>query len=85
MLDSKSAKTITHRCKWPMADRHSPSLQNYGNVETKKGTLLAFPNSQRCVSPFQLVDKTRPGHHRFIALRLVDSTKRVISTANVPP
>jgi hypothetical protein len=42
-------------------------------------------NSQHRVSPFALIDPTKPGHRRFIALWLVDPTKRIISTANVPP
>lgn len=41
--------------------------------------------SQHRVSPFKLIDPTKPGHRRFIALWLVDPTKRIISTANVPP
>jgi hypothetical protein len=41
--------------------------------------------SQHRVSPFHLVDPTKPGHRRFIALWLVDPTKRIISTANIPP
>jgi hypothetical protein len=41
--------------------------------------------SQHRVSSFKLVDPTKPGHRRFIALWLVDPTKRIISTANVPP
>jgi hypothetical protein len=32
-----------------------------------------------------LVDPTKPGHRRFIALWLVDPNLRIISTANVPP
>jgi hypothetical protein len=40
---------------------------------------------QHCVSPFKLIDPTKPGHRRFIALWLVDPGKRIISTANVPP
>ncbi|KAJ4376011.1 hypothetical protein N0V83_001291 [Neocucurbitaria cava] len=64
----------------------SPCLQNYGTVETRQGRLLAFPNVlQHRVSPFQLIDPTKPGHRRFIALWLVDPTKRIISTANIPP
>ena len=64
----------------------SPCLQNYGSVETKQGRLLAFPNVfHHRVSGFQLADPTKPGHRRFIALWLVDPTKRIISTANVPP
>ena len=42
-------------------------------------------NSQHRVSPFKLIDPTKPGHRRFIALWLVDPTKRIISTANFPP
>ncbi|KAI0198684.1 hypothetical protein F4808DRAFT_254042 [Astrocystis sublimbata] len=61
-------------------------LQYFGNVETPQGRLLAFPNVfQHAVSPFELVDKTKPGYRRFIALWLVDPHIRVISTANVPP
>ncbi|KAH7128294.1 hypothetical protein B0J11DRAFT_266921 [Dendryphion nanum] len=61
-------------------------LQNYGNVETKQGRLLAFPNLfHHRVSGFRLADPSKPGHRRFIALWLVDPTKRIISTANVPP
>ncbi|KAF2019444.1 hypothetical protein BU24DRAFT_419067 [Aaosphaeria arxii CBS 175.79] len=64
----------------------APCLQNYGEVVTKQGRLLAFPNVfQHRVSPFELKDKTKPGHRRFIALWLVDPNKRIISTANVPP
>ncbi|KAL0936091.1 uncharacterized protein CTRU02_208306 [Colletotrichum truncatum] len=64
----------------------SPCIQNYGSVETKEGRLLAFPNTfQHRVSPFELKDKTKPGHRRFIAIWLVDPVNRVISTANVPP
>lgn len=62
------------------------ALQSYGNVETQQGRLLAFPNVfHHRVSPFSLVDKTKPGHRRFIALWLVDPHQRIISTANVPP
>jgi hypothetical protein len=42
-------------------------------------------DSQHRVSSFRLSDPTKPGHRRFIALWLVDPTKRIISTANVPP
>ncbi|KAK9776456.1 hypothetical protein SCAR479_06779 [Seiridium cardinale] len=64
----------------------APCLQTYGNVETRQGRLLAFPNVfQHKVSSFRLEDATKPGHRRFIALWLVDPTQRIISTANVPP
>ncbi|KAM5345135.1 hypothetical protein ACJ41O_010997 [Fusarium nematophilum] len=61
-------------------------LQNYGRVETREGRMLAFPNVfHHRVTPFELADKTKPGHRRFIALWLVDPFTRIISTANVPP
>ncbi|KAI1433153.1 hypothetical protein GGR50DRAFT_688475 [Xylaria sp. CBS 124048] len=61
-------------------------LQSYGNVETRQGRFLAFPNVfQHRVSPFRLIDPTKPGYRRFIALWLVDPHIRIISTANVPP
>ncbi|KAK0703911.1 hypothetical protein B0T26DRAFT_657139 [Lasiosphaeria miniovina] len=61
-------------------------LQNYGDVETCQGRLLAFPNVfQHRVSSFELEDPTKPGHRSFIALWLVDPHQRIISTANVPP
>ncbi|KAI0546140.1 hypothetical protein F4679DRAFT_558597 [Xylaria curta] len=64
----------------------SECVQNYGSVETPEGRFLAFPNVfQHRVSSFQLVDPTKPGHRRFIALWLVDPNIRIISTANVPP
>ncbi|GAB1320932.1 Manganese lipoxygenase [Madurella fahalii] len=62
------------------------TVQNYGDIETREGRLVAFPNVfQHRVSSFSLQDRTRPGHRRFIALWLVDPHQRIISTANVPP
>jgi len=66
--------------------RGGSCLQQYGSVETKEGRLLAFPNVfHHRVSPFELQDKTKPGHRRFIALWLVDPHTRIINTGNVPP
>ncbi|KAI0858284.1 hypothetical protein F4860DRAFT_517014 [Xylaria cubensis] len=65
---------------------YNARVQNYGSVETPEGRFLAFPNVfQHRVSSFQLVDPTKPGHRRYIALLLVDPHTRIISTANVPP
>ncbi|KAI6390891.1 hypothetical protein MCOR23_009299 [Pyricularia oryzae] len=64
----------------------SACLQACGTVTTGQGRLLAFPNTlQHAVSPFELKDKTKPGHRRFVALWLVDPHVRIISTAKVPP
>ncbi|KAL7930104.1 hypothetical protein V8C35DRAFT_324538 [Trichoderma chlorosporum] len=61
-------------------------IQNYGDVKTSQGRVLAFPNVfQHRVSSFRLKDGTEPGHRRFIALWLVDPHERIVSTANVPP
>ncbi|KAM0261009.1 hypothetical protein ACHAQJ_002444 [Trichoderma viride] len=61
-------------------------LQNYGDVKTPQGRMLAFPNVfQHRVSSFRLKDATKPGHRRFLALWLVDPHERIVSTANVPP
>ncbi|KAJ3459762.1 hypothetical protein MRS44_015835 [Fusarium solani] len=64
----------------------STCVQNFGDVQTKQGRLLAFPNVfQHRVSSFRLKDPTKPGHRRFIALWLIDPHRRIVSTANVPP
>lgn len=66
--------------------RDEPPYQNLGSVTTPQGRLLAFPNTlQHKVEPFELVDKTRPGHRRFLVLWLVDPHYRICSTRNVPP
>ena len=39
---------------------------------------------QHCVQPFHLVDPSKPGHRKILALFLVDPHKRIISTANIP-
>jgi hypothetical protein len=44
-----------------------------------------YSPSHHQVSPVKLIDPTKPGHRRFIALWLVDPAERIISTANVPP
>lgn len=48
--------------------------------------LITFPNIlQHQVLPFKLVDATKPGHRKIVALFLVDPNIKIISTANVPP
>jgi Protein of unknown function (DUF4246) len=37
------------------------------------------------VHPFELKDKSRPGHRKFLVFFLCDPTKWIHSTANVPP
>lgn len=60
-------------------------MQYVGEVETKEGRLLTFPNIlQHQVQPFELEDSTKPGHRKILALFLVDPNVRVVSTAHVP-
>ena len=62
-----------------------PGIQFIGSVETREGRLLTFPNIlQHQVQPFSLVDPTKPGHRKILALFLVDPHLKVLSTANVP-
>ena len=62
-----------------------PGLQSVGSVETREGRLLTFPNIlQHQVQPFSLVDRTKPGHRKILALFLVDPHLPILSTANVP-
>jgi hypothetical protein len=61
-------------------------LQRIGSVLTREGRALFFPNVyQHQVEPFELQDKTRPGHRKIVALFLVDPVIPIISTGNVPP
>jgi hypothetical protein len=62
-----------------------PGLQFVGSVETCEGRLLTFPNIlHHQVQPFSLVDRTKPGHRKILALFLVDPHLPILSTANVP-
>lgn len=64
----------------------APSIQEVGSMSLRQGRLIAFPNClhQRW-EPFELVDKTQPGHFRFLTMWLVDPYFRICSTRNVPP
>jgi hypothetical protein len=60
--------------------------QVLGSVLTREDRLIAFPNGfQHRVGDFRLIDPTRPGHRKILALFLVAPTIPIISTANVPP
>ena len=66
-------------------EQNGPSVQYVGDVVAKEGRLLTFPNVfQHRVLPFQLLDKSKVGHRKILALFLVDPHLRVISSANVP-
>jgi hypothetical protein len=62
------------------------AVQEIGSVLTREDRVLVFPNVlQHRVEPFSLVDKTKPGHRKILALFLVDPYTRIPSTAIVPP
>ncbi|TFK31619.1 hypothetical protein BDQ12DRAFT_693870 [Crucibulum laeve] len=61
------------------------AIQQVGGIDTREGRLITFPNIlQHQVRPFKLVDPTKPGHQKVIALFLVDPLIQTISTAHVP-
>ncbi|KAL0564117.1 hypothetical protein V5O48_017937 [Marasmius crinis-equi] len=67
-------------------EQYGPCIQNLGSVVTKEGRLLVFPNVlQHQVQPFKLVDPTKPGYRKILAMFLVDPYLRTLSTANIPP
>ncbi|KAF7185849.1 hypothetical protein HII31_12722 [Pseudocercospora fuligena] len=67
-------------------EQNGPAIQTLGKVNTKEGRLITFPNVlQHKVEPFELADKTKPGHRKILALFLVDPYLRIPSTAHVPP
>ncbi|KAG8898703.1 hypothetical protein FRC01_010803 [Tulasnella sp. 417] len=63
-----------------------PSNQVVGAVKTSVNRCIAFPNIyQHQVSSFKLVDPTKPGHRKIVALFLVDPENRIPSTSDIPP
>ncbi|KAJ7499546.1 hypothetical protein FB451DRAFT_1073796 [Mycena latifolia] len=67
--------------------RDSYCCQDLGSIATSAGRALAWPNIyQHCVAPFQLVDPTKPGHRKILAIFLVDpSIEPIPSATNVLP
>ncbi|CBX90456.1 hypothetical protein LEMA_P065820.1 [Plenodomus lingam JN3] len=67
-------------------ENEQDQFQDIGSVLTKEDRLIAFPNGfQHRVGDFKLVDPSKPGHRKIVALFLVAPTIPIISTANVPP
>ena len=67
-------------------ENEDPLVQQLGAVHTDSNRAIAFPNIyQHRVSPFQLIDPTKPGHRKIIVFFLVDPSTTILSTSNVPP
>ena len=63
-----------------------PAIQEIGPVLLRKGRMVSYPSTLQCrIGPFELKDKSKPGHATGLAMYLVDPNIRIISTANVPP
>ncbi|BGO97415.1 hypothetical protein NBRC10513v2_004765 [Rhodotorula toruloides] len=82
--DTKGVKLV-----WGL-DPDGPCVQYYNSLETRDGRAVAFPNLyQHRVSPFSLVDRTKPGYRKILCFFLVDplqsASGNVISTARVAP
>eukprot|EP01094_Clydonella_sp_ATCC50884_P002203 TRINITY_DN11691_c0_g1_i2.p1 TRINITY_DN11691_c0_g1~~TRINITY_DN11691_c0_g1_i2.p1 ORF type:complete len:678 (+),score=155.32 TRINITY_DN11691_c0_g1_i2:752-2785(+) len=60
--------------------------QHLGQVHCVAGAAYTWPNYlQHRVTPFELRDKTRPGHRRMLVFFLVDPSRAVRSTATCVP
>ncbi|KAJ7638379.1 hypothetical protein FB45DRAFT_1023175 [Roridomyces roridus] len=61
-------------------------MQDIGSIPTKQGRALAWPNIyQHRVSPFRLLDPTKAGHRKIMAIFLVDpSIEPMPSATNIP-
>ncbi|KAJ2117322.1 hypothetical protein IW146_000849 [Coemansia sp. RSA 922] len=60
--------------------------QEVGEIEIKSGSYICYPNFYQTMMPsVELVDPTRPGHLKYIAFYIADPSRRLISTALVPP
>ncbi|KAJ7051810.1 hypothetical protein C8F01DRAFT_1262595 [Mycena amicta] len=61
-------------------------VQDIGTLPTTPNRSIAFPNLyQHQVSPFKLVDGSKPGFRKILVFFLVDPTTTIPSASNVPP
>ncbi|KAI8891532.1 hypothetical protein BC833DRAFT_558718, partial [Globomyces pollinis-pini] len=55
--------------------------QFLGSVECKLGRCIVFPNKyQHQVQPFELKDKTKPGHRKILVFFLINPNTSIVST-----
>lgn len=67
-------------------DDGDPPIQHSGNIICRPGRVVMYPSTvQHRFSGFKLIDPTKPGATKALAMFLVDPNIRIISTANVPP
>jgi hypothetical protein len=71
---------------WYNLSDEAPLNQELGSIRAREGRTVAFPNTlQHCVQPFELADKSLPGHRKILVYFLVNPLKRILSTAHIPP
>ena len=67
------------------AKDRSPCIQTLGDVSLRQGRVIVYPNVfQTRLNGFELQDRTKPGHLRFLTLHLIDPNRRTMSTGMVP-
>lgn len=55
-------------------------------MKTTEGRCIAFPNIyQHRIQPFNLEDKSKPGHRKIVAFFLINPDRPVPATTAVPP
>ncbi|MBE3045808.1 DUF4246 family protein, partial [Candidatus Bathyarchaeota archaeon] len=55
-------------------DNYAPAIQEFGDVLTREGRLLVYPNClQHEVRPVSLRDKAKPGHRKMLTMFLIVS------------
>ncbi|KAI0324721.1 hypothetical protein GY45DRAFT_1288418 [Cubamyces sp. BRFM 1775] len=60
--------------------------QQLGHIVAQEDKCIVFPNIyQHRVAPFELADKSRPGHRKILAFFLVDPLTPIHSTSVIPP
>ena len=67
--------------------RHGdPVIQHMGDINLREARLLTYPNTfQTRLMPFELLDKSKPGHLKLLIVHLIDPQRRMMSTSMVPP
>ena len=63
-----------------------PVVQHMGDITLSENRLVTYPNTfQTRLLPFELINKSKPGHVKLLIMHLVDPNRRMMSTTMVPP
>ena len=63
-----------------------PVIQHMGDINLPEGRLITYPNIfQTRLLPFELSDKSKPGHIKLLTIHLIDPQRRMMSSSMVPP